>query len=738
MPYEDKELDRLFPTRVGESIGTDNERTMLDNINGANQIRTSIRLEETDTCKTTIRLRTRAGHPDFIVEKECSGEESQPVYMDSGIVDLLSIAPYNPLTLVSAPLYYGSIQRAYFALKKLLGKIIPPSILTTTPPPESVAGRSFLAERGDLVGKKDCAAKCPASMFTGKARLYAQALYGNDLINWKWTLDIPDGLSPRMVHDNGAVLNINSGIYIDDKYTHWLITIYPDGIRITKLVRDKRVEPLIAKLKDPACLADHKKIEAYILAYSTPSSTMTFALDVSVPTTDMLGYGWKFNWDGSRADIIQHVESSPVHTSTHFRFSFNRNSSAVVPGNLTLPEQEATRWTVGLSIVEGPVTWHNSKFSQTIASPDWLTNTLAIFGTLYGGAVGMAVPIYCFYKDDGALEIFRYTVSGGTGGTRYMVTSEPAAWMYPVDWTAENIGNYTPFGSSGLQGAEGERRVRSFSPTTTGFYCGVASGVASSQSYTFSRYTLSAKTIVANGPTWTSSNVGHNAFEHTCAANDTGWSPYYVTTDGVQRYTSGTEIINELGASIGYASGDYSEMCTTGYNRYQYVGNHEENHNTLLLIPFHDAEAAYLWGNINTREAATVTGGYCEGLNQTGFFAWRSTEVFSDGMGGYTYYQYYQYAGGDGTHLAVNNTAQPDYENTTDRTTVAKLVTRSGAYDFSPPVSMTPFFSGSPFVEQTFYTNSAAVGSAVYGHGAYNLEGFPNLFISPPPFIGWA
>lgn len=737
MAYDDKDLKALFPTANSGDVGAHEQRTAIDHLGGANQIRTSIRIEESDTCKVTTRLRTRGGFPDFIVEKECSDtKEKKPVYMDSGVVDLLSIAPGNPLTALSCPLYYGSVQQGYFANGKLLGKIVPPSIAAPAPPANATPGLSFTAARGDLVGKKEAAAKCPASMFTGKARLYAQALYGGDLRNWKWALNIPDGLSPRLVHDNGTVLHMNCGVYRDEKYLHWLIAIHPDGIRITKLVRDKRVDMLVGLLGNPAMAADHDKIEAYILAYSNPSDTMTFTLDVHVPETQMLGYGWKFNWRGDKADIIRHIEGSPLHESTHYRVTFSRDTALVV-GNT--PEQEAVRWSAVISVVSGPHYWHNSKYAQVISGPNWLFNVQSLFGTRYGGASAADVPVYCFYKSDGSLEVFKYYASGGEGETKYMVASEPASWMRPVDWTSENLGDYTPFGTSGLSGGDGERRVRSYRPITTGFHCSDLSSVDASQSYTFIRYSIGAKTYISEGAVWSTNNVGHTAYEHTCAAYDSGWSPYYVTADGVQRYTSGTVIVNDLGSALGYASGSWNNMAVVGYDRYQYVGGHEENHNTLLLVPFHDAEAVYLWGNMNVAERATVTGGYCESTIQPGFFVWKETEYFLiDGV--YSYYTYLAYAGGDGTHLASNGSPQPDLDTSYDRVIVSKLVTKSSNVDFSPPSSLGAFFSGEDFVEQQFYTHSAAVGSAAYGHGAYNLEGFPAAFVSlsPPPFIGWA
>ena len=320
----------------------------------------------------------------------------------------------------------------------------------------------------------------------------------------------------------------------------------------------------------------------------------------------------------------------------------------------------------------------------------------------------------------------------------YMVTSEPAAWMCPVDWTTENLLIYTWFGSVGLEGAEGERRVRTATPTISGFSCGQASSVSSEQSYEFDRYTLSSKTFVGDGSTWVSTNVGFNAYEQNNFARDTGWSPWYVTGDGKQRYNSGVALIHEDGEYLGYASGSDNFMSTLGYSRYYYDGTHVETLKTALIIPFHDAEAAYMWGNLNTVETATVTGGYCETTTQPGYFCNRARYVFSDGFGGYTYYYYFEYAGGDGTHLGANYDSNPDFSDVTDTSVASKIVTRFGVYEFSPESSMSAFFAGVPYVSQQFSTVSS-VNALLYGQGVQYVPGV-NLvnFLLRPTFVGWA
>jgi hypothetical protein len=310
--------------------------------------------------------------------------------------------------------------------------------------------------------------------------------------------------------------------------------------------------------------------------------------------------------------------------------------------------------------------------------------------------------------------------------------------MWPVEWTTENLAIYTHFGSVGLEGAEGERRVRTATPVVTGFSCGQVSAISQEQSYEFDRYTLSGKTFVGDDGTWVSTNVGFNAYEQNRSAHSTGWSPWYVTSDGKQRYNSSVDLISEDGEYLGYASGSDNFKGITGYSRYFYDGTHVETLLTALIVPFHDAEAAYMWGNLNTAETATVTGGYCEGSNQPGYFCNRARYVFPDGHGGYTFYYYFEYAGGDGTHLNNVSDPQPDYNNITDESVVSKVVTRSGVYDFSPESSMGPFFAGVPFVSQQFSTISS-VNALLYGQGVQYVPGV-NLvnFLLRPTFVGWA
>lgn len=743
MAYDDEKLGRLFPTRTGDATGTANERKMLDALAGSDSIRTKTQRFEEGKKVTTTRLRTRAGNPEFITEITDDDDEQEEIYMDTGAVDLLSIAPDNPLSGESAPLYYGTIQRTYYDLKKLLGKLIPPSLKSRKPPVEGVAGKSFKKKEGaDLIGKKECAAKCPPSMFTGKARLYAQAQYGRALKDWKWTLDIPLGLSPRLQHDNGSVINTNSGIYTDAEYKHWLVTIHPGGALITKMVRDDKVKPLVRHLRNPDKAADWKKIEAYILAYSTPSEDVNFNIDIpGAPAPQMLGYGWKFNWLGDKADIIEHSEGAPTHRSTHFRLTIKRDTTRYIPSNVPALEAEKQRWSVALSTVEGPVTWHNSRYNQVIAHPEWLFNNLWIFGTSGGGSDCVGIPVYCFYRDDNVLEVFRYSFTGKTSQIKYQRTATPSTWGIVCDWTADaSIGmNTTPYdgyGTFGTDGGEGERRRRLYTPEITGFACSYANTVSSYQSYTYEKRALGGKTLGPTGYGYPSTNFSPTGIVD-IPQNAYTASPLTLS-DGVISQIGGNEITFD---TFGTGPGDFTASFTMDCLQYGLSyeeGSHVETNYSLLLIPFYDAEAAYVHGNKNTTRTAS---GWDNGSISGSTGVWGSILQKYVTTGGVTslvgeWYQYRAHSGSWGTP-----TSKTDFSGRVashDQELAAKLVTRSGGYAFSPPMSLGPFFAGTPMVEQQFNTHSASVGAAAYGHGAKNLEGFPDRFESPPPFIGWA
>jgi hypothetical protein len=219
-----------------------------------------------------------------------------------------------------------------------------------------------------------------------------------------------------------------------------------------------------------------------------------------------------------------------------------------------------------------------------------------------------------------------------------------------------------------------------------------------------------------------------------------------IASDGVPLLLGSSSITHDdIPGSDGNVNGGsryhtYFTLQTKLNGLYFQEGAHVETDSHLLLVPFHDAQACYVYGTRNTYRLYDGWSGDSDD-SYTGAWGQRIT-MATTYDGGYTYVQegdWIIYLGHSASYgLPPSPTYYTGREETTDTILASSLVTDSGAYRFSPPISMDVFFSGVDLVEQTFYTHSSTLG-AVYGHGANNLEGFPDRFpSSPPPFTGWA
>lgn len=736
MAYDDKKFGTIFPTRFGSPTGSSNERQMLDAIEGADSFRKRYR---TMADGTKVRLETNNGMPRFFTEKPIS--DNEPIFMDSGAIDLGGLGSESAERFNNAILHYGTTQRLYAQLRQLLGKLWPKS-MACEPPSEEIAAESFLVSANQL-GQRDqdlldllylkklCAAYAGASMFCGKARLYAQAQYGTKLREWKWTVNVSGGDTPSLQSTiaSGVKLTTNSGLYVDAAYRHWLIDIDNLGCKITRLARDARVIPLVErwKLMSPTD-TDYDKVEAYILAYSQPDPSMSFWLAIpGNPGCWMFGYGWKFNWSGTCADVI-HTDVIPTgsttskYRSTHYRVTFSRNESTYIPTGVGAVDAEKSRWSAVLETVEGPVDWKADKWGEVIASPLWGSYELEIFGELWGDRFAADAPIYCFYRRD-ELELIRYTRTGGDAGVKYMRHSIPTAWMGRNDWSVEDWTDSFSYGTIGLDGATGETRVRSYSPEVSGFYGSSYSAVLSEESYTYDRKTMGSKTY--NGvvswyvypESWTRAfNINNSYYTETLLRYASDGIPLYL---GAGAHDGPDAVFESTGMQTTQSASFTANLtfCT---------GTHSETCYLALIIPFGDAEAAYYYASRGTTRIES-------GASDTG--TWNASGLtyvteYDVNQGHFTVY-------GGGTSLP----AAPSTPYTSNETTYevnSMLSTSSGLIPFAPPSSMSPFFAGEPnsSVPQTYWTRTSLEG-ACFGYGAKNLLGFDD-FDSPPPFIGWA
>ena len=364
MAFDDKGWP-VFPTRSGGAVGTALENKMLHVVGGAEGIRTRI---QTLPDGSTVMLKTRDGMPRFT--RDGHGGGSTEIYyleMDSGIVDLINIHPGHPNFSLPGIIYQtdyvaehvdaatGSEARAVGCGKirtsDATGPIVPNGA-------ESVSIKSG--------GTKAIADSTPSSMFTGKTRLYVQALYGS---TWSALMLMPgfEGRPTLVIsasEDENFTLMTSTGVYTSATKEHYMIWPNSASATICKMKTTAAAEKFrkfILPLS-PLAEADKERIEAYILSQSIPDEATTQTVSYETTPTEALGYGFHFNYDGTACDIVDikevYIESQVEwgFRSTHYRLKFSEANGV---------------FSVSREVVYGPNDWSVNMNTNVIACPTW-------------------------------------------------------------------------------------------------------------------------------------------------------------------------------------------------------------------------------------------------------------------------------------------------------------------------------------------------------------------------------
>lgn len=323
---------------------------------------------------TQVRVRLVNGEKYIFI----TGGDECLIVMDSGVVDIRSANDANPLRFVPGILHRAGAVVGYDA--PFSNTATPPKTGFTNPSKGSAGqfdgvvifgsdikgriqadhsdARSFSPgkilnpadpptpkyipdpEDGHLVGKKTTGVKCPASMFSGKTRLWVQAMYGRatygeDKIDKNGVVTEPgpaltypagDGMTMGVGYyappgDKatyfGVTINTSTGVYLDKRTgQHWLIVIYgvEDGATVYPLVSDKCGERQRRLLKAGSKLSeeDLTHVEAYVLSTARPYVKYAKKLPKfgNMPTGNWsLGYGWHWNWSGTKAVCTSNIEA---------------------------------------------------------------------------------------------------------------------------------------------------------------------------------------------------------------------------------------------------------------------------------------------------------------------------------------------------------------------------------------------------------------------------------------------
>lgn len=670
------------------------------------------------------------------------------LYLESGIVNVGSIGPANPAFNDNGKLYTSP---ALDAMPELNGLLALP--LTTEAPPKPASGdvaESFKkkvtvdvngnetvdqASLSELQRKKLTVALVPPSLFTGKTRLYVQAIYGRRLKHFKqWSMNLdfqPAALRYTSRRDGAEyVVDIytNSGIYTTEDYRYFLLRVEGGSeqyITVRELMAESAcVEAARAYLvKNEERLTEAKKmaLEAYILSGSYPSNDITFRLDAVIPTTGALGYGWHFNWSGTACDIVQ-VNTIDLggglyeHESAHHRMEFSRDKDKPIPvsePSLTPAQQERIRWAAIKQAVVETKKWKNSKWQQVIAYPDWSASKLQIFGQLWGSRFGAGAPLYCFYRKD-ELQMVRFSLSGGESKVESECTSEPS-WFMGVRARGPSSGfPCGAYANVGDHASTAEIKEYTETPTTAAFDCNGNTVGTTTQSYAFSRYSRSSLTIETKAALGGSGGY--------IGSGDTGTfnsGAPDVTTSVNGCYVSHTSAQSTVGGPFSWVE----HTINVDYSVETLSGSHSESGNLLFVVPFYDAEAVYLYGNISVNEQGIGTTGNRH--HDGDFFGIPGIRRYALSTGQIFDAPYYT----DTLYSSGPNAWSKDATSTAPLGFYLINAEQVHALIGDPP-SLNAFFAGEPntHVEQTFSTYTSAVLAATRGQnlaltGGYAQDG---------------
>lgn len=620
--------------------------------------------------------------------------------MDSGVVDVLNIAEMNPDTFKPGVMHdtaAGAIYNAPFVLPaaggdwllnpstdssaqlagtikgdkagKFRGKLpADKSAASFSPRPEisnSTVPATWTQAKHDeaLWAKKITAILCPASIFTGKTRLYVQALYGRHMYTKSGDAAKADPINIGLVYGSPPYIKVPSyrapgdtaeynavpiftstGVYLD-KTTgkHWLLSIDLTGITVHPLIGDACAESMRKFLTVPypknlPALDEEalERLEAYILSRSLPDqkNAQHAACTLGMSFYSM-GYSWHWNWSGTAADIVvseqyqQRPDSDKYYAmvSSHYRVTASKQDNFDENGKPLAPT-----WSAAVTALELNKKWCIERLYWVIAEPDIAGGVLYKTTPRFSEYFECDAAFYAFYTGD-ALQLCRVTMT---------LMSVPPDSRDASDQFVNSLTGEVQFVSLGP--APGYLREKNYG----GAYwsCVITCGDTSTGSLVTGHATNESKiemkkTIVAphaDGGFGFADGVWTQAYEY-------GYPPYQLS-----------EVFESSRKNNGYFVGGVSDIDR--------LSVHEETLSiATAVVPFNDSEAIYLQA---VREKTTTTTGTTEHWindRHPGCVAYVTYVLPSGGGAGLYFTQYAYLPGGVGTgnsptYASVNEVAK--------------------------------------------------------------------------------
>lgn len=431
-----------------------------------------------------IRVRITPGHEFIDIS-----EDPDFIEMENGVVDVLNIGELNGDTFKHGIILKTSAEAAYTAGytggfsgkwadwmmnkdaaperqiagtialcgKKIVGRIrisnqseafapgLEPASPQTDPPTYQPKARDE-----QLWAKKLAAILCPPSIFTGKTRLYVQALYGSRMYTYKddrartpgdeksnvaFSLAFGGSLPPALVirsldGQSEVIVDTSSGVHLDNEGRHWLFVIGNASGNVISypLTAPKRIErrrKLLSAASTALSAEDKKRLEAYILSVSKPDTKKKVVIG-RAPTPMSIGYGWHWNEAGTEAAVVEVEKFDQDALNQGMRSRLHE-----LKINATLLES-GQRIFVSEHKAGAMSEWSLYRTYWTLLEPEWtslmLTKTTPR-RTLVRGGSG---PFYVFYLGN-VRQLCQLSVDlvAGSPVTRTMST-DPAYALSPV------------------------------------------------------------------------------------------------------------------------------------------------------------------------------------------------------------------------------------------------------------------------------------------------------------------
>ena len=693
----------------------------------------------------TVRVQ-KSGEHEYVW---ISGMSTLPVMMDSGVVNLIgvqsltedsaaagilfesgSVFTYNvAFTLPETPVPAYSVWRRNTVTKRAhqaSGTLqVGQGLFTGYVPPDKGKANSFAPEReknlsgvwvdkvdyeGAIVSKKLTANICPASVFTGRCRLYVQAMYGAHLYKYAvdgttgedreskpWAYITPyvggiDGNGPFLMlapyREEGDVadyddvrINTSSGVYLDPRTGKFYLTTIYNGIVTTyylvpagtanALTYALRTAGVEAALYSPE---DRERIEAYILSTCRPDVKNKHVVGTNTVSTGWtMGYGWHWNWDGTAADIVVATpygqdpdpEGPKGMESYHHRVTLTFPDTPVAE-NGTLSSEPVTP-VYAFTTLSGPSRWSLPRVYFCICEPQWSNLTIIKTTPKETNLIESSAPFYVFYARN-ELRLCSVQVT-------YVPSSVPAirirTGMYPSDFADAAYHGTIPGYTWGEDSASAEDVELTEAHYALTFTLGaeVFSGLTTAKNTNSAYYAVTGVTRVTDYPYPSSGWNPSGAFGVSPATVYEGYPPHSPMVVGV-----------ETRVNTSYAHWEwYYESSTKQKETYAQAA---------IVVPLFDSEAIYFW-----KKEATLEGKDGSSTYLTSFYpdnpaivgalygkTWWVQETSTYPTVTVTSYeQFGSQSFGDGRTISNTTIAEPVVE--TSSVINSYLISKSGAVD---------------------------------------------------------